>query len=414
MHDRRRVVITGMGAITPLGNSVDELWTGLASSKSGIGPITLCDSSNYTTHIAGEVRDFDPSEYINPREARRMARFSHFGIAAAHMAIQDSGLILENIDNERLGVVTGTGIGSLPVTQEACQDMLYKGPMKVNPFFIPMILPNMASANIARVFDAKGYNNTVITACAASTQAIGEATETIRRGAADIIITGGSEAPISELGLSGFCILKALSTRNEEPSKASRPFDTDRDGFVPSEGAGVLILESLDHAIARGAKILAEVIGYAASSDAFHPVQPDENGAGASRAMKWTLDNAGVSPNEVDYINAHGTSTPLNDVIETMAIKNVFGEHAYKIPISSTKSMIGHGLGASGAIEAIACVKTIQENIIHPTANLENPDPQCDLDYVPLVSRQANVKIAMSNSFGFGGQNACILLKEYA
>jgi len=414
MQDRKRVVITGMGALTPLGNSVEEFWTGLISGKSGIGPITLCDSSNYPCHIAGEVRGFDPNEYINPKEARRMARFSHLGIAAAHMAMQNAGLDTKDIDDERLGVVIGNGIGSLTITQEACEDMLYKGSMKINPFFIPMILPNMASANIARVFDAKGHNNTINTACAASTQAIGEAAEAIRRGAADIIISGGSEASVSELGLSGFCILKALSTRNEEPNRASRPFDKDRDGFVPSEGAGILILESLEHALARGANILAEIIGYAASSDAFHPVQPDENGAGASRAMSWTLRNAGVNPNEVDYINAHGTSTPLNDEIETMAIKKVFGEHAYKIPISSTKSMIGHALGASGAMEAIACVKTIQENIIHPTANLENQDPKCDLDYVPLLPRQRDVKMVMSNSFGFGGQNACILLREYA
>ena len=413
MKDRIRVVVTGMGALTPLGNSVDEFWAGLVSGRSGIGPITLCDPSGYPTRICGEVRGFDPGQFINPKEARRMARFSQLALAAAQMAVEDAHINLESLDGERLGVVMGNGVGSLPTTQEICTEMLSKGGMKINPFFIPMILPNMAAANIARTFGAKGYSNTIITACAASTQSIGEATEAIRRGVADVVITGGSEASISELGLSGFCILKALSTRNEEPEKASRPFDADRDGFVPAEGAAILIVESLEHALDRGANILAEVIGYGASSDAFHPVQPDESGSGASRAMRWTLADAGVSPDEVDYINAHGTSTPLNDAVETMSIKQVFGDGAYNVPISSTKSMIGHGLGGSGAMEAVAAVKTILDGVIHPTINLENPDPACDLDYVPNVARQQKVDTVLSNSFGFGGQNACILLRRY-
>jgi len=285
--------------------------------------------------------------------------------------------------------------------------------MRINPFFMPMILPNMAAANIAKHFGAKGYNNTVTTACAASTQSIGEAAEAIRRGAAEVIITGGTEAQISEVGLAGFCILKALSTKNDEPAKASRPFDVDRDGFVPSEGAAVLIIERLDHALDRGANILAEILGFAACSDAYHVVQPEENGEGASRAMRWTLENAGISANEVDYINAHGTSTPINDIVETRAIKTIFGDRSNKVPISSSKSMVGHVLGASGAMEAIACIKTIVEGYIHPTINLDNPDPECDLDYVPNVGRRQSVDTVLSNSFGFGGQNACLIFRRY-
>ena len=332
MNDRKRVVVTGMGAVTPLGNTVQEFWDGLVAGRSGIAPMTLCDPSAFPCQIAGEVKGFDPGAYINPREARRMARFSQLALASAQMAVEDAGLDIEKEDQERIGVLLGTGIGSLPTTQETCQDMLSKGGMKINPFFIPMILPNMAAANIARIFGAKGYNSTVITACAASNQSIGEATEAIRRGAVDIVLTGGTEAGISELGLSGFCILKALSTRNEEPDKASRPFDAERDGFVPAEGAAILILESLEHALDRGAPILAEVAGYGTSCDAFHAVQPDENGEGAARAMRWALADAGTPPEAIDYINAHGTSTPLNDAIETMAIKIIFGEGRTRFP----------------------------------------------------------------------------------
>ncbi|MQF48643.1 beta-ketoacyl-ACP synthase II [SAR202 cluster bacterium AC-647-N09_OGT_505m] len=414
MYNRNRVVITGMGAVTCLGTSVEEFWEGLVAGRSGIGPITLCDSSPYPCRIAGEVPNFDPGKYINPREARRMARFSQFPVAAAYMALEDSGLDLGKEDMERVGVLLGNGAGGLPTTQDACADMNDKGSMKINPFFVPMMLPNMAAANVARIFGAKGYNSTVITACAASNQAIGEAGEAIRRGAVDIILAGGSEASISEIGLSGFCILRALSHHNEEPQKASRPFDAQRDGFVPAEGAAILVLESLDHALNRRATILAELVGYGSSCDAFHAVQPDETGDGAARAMRWAMADAGVGPEDVDYINAHGTSTPLNDAIETMAIKTAFGEQAYKIPISSTKSMIGHAMGGAGAMEAVACVKTIQEGIIHPTVNQEHPDPACDLDYVPNIARQQNVDVVLSNGFGFGGQNTCIVLRRFA
>ena len=414
MKDRTRVVVTGMGAVTPLGNTVQEFWEGLVAGRSGIAPMTLCDASAYPCQIAGEVKGFDPGGYVNPREARRMARFSQLALAAAQMAVEDAGLDLEREDHERVGVLLGTGIGSLPTTQEICQEMLSKGAMKINPFFIPMILPNMASANVARIFRAKGYNSTVITACAASNQAIGEASEAIRRGVVDIVLTGGTEAGISELGLSGFCILKALSTRNEEPDKASRPFDAERDGFVPAEGAAILILESLEHALDRGATILAEMAGYGTSCDAFHAVQPDGTGEGAARAIRWALADADTPPETIDYINAHGTSTQLNDAIETIAIKTVFGERAYKVPISSTKSMVGHALGGSGALEAVVCVKSILDGVIHPTVNQEHPDPSCDLDYVPNVARQQRVDVALSNSFGFGGQNTCTVFRRYA
>ena len=412
--DRARVVVTGMGAVTPLGSSVEQFWDGLVAGRSGIGPITLCDTANYPTRIAGEISDFEPERYINSREARRMARFSQVSLAAAYMAMEDASLDLGREDTERIGVLLGNGAGGLSTTQDACADMTVKGAMRINPFFIPMMLPNMASANVARLVGAKGYNSTVVTACAASNQAIGEAAEAIRRGAVDVVLAGGSEASISEIGLSGFCILKALSTHNDEPEKASRPFDANRDGFVPAEGAAILILESLEHALERGATILAEVAGYGASSDAFHAVQPDETGEGAGRAMRWALANAGITTDDVDYINAHGTSTPLNDAVETMAIKSLFGERAYSVPISSTKSMIGHALGGAGALEAVACVKTILDGIIHPTVNQETPDPACDLDYVPNEARRQPVDVVLSNSFGFGGQNTCIVLRRFA
>ncbi len=411
--DRVRVVVTGMGVLCSLGNSVDELWTGLKAGRSGIGPITLFDASPFPTVIAGEVRNFDFASFINTKDVRRMARFSQLSVAAAIMAIEDSKLDLQSTDMESVGVVLGAGNGSVPTIQDNCEIMVSKGAMRINPFFMPMILPNMAAANIAKHFGAKGYNNTVTTACAASTQSIGEAAEAIRRGAADVLITGGTEAQISEVGLAGFCILKALSTRNEQPEKASRPFDVNRDGFVASEGAAILVIERLEHALERGANILAEIIGFGASSDAYHVVQPEENGEGASRAMRWTLKNARISPSEVDYINAHGTSTPFNDVVETRAIKNVFGDFANKIPISSSKSMVGHALGSSGGIEAIASIKTITDGYIHPTINLDNPDPECDLDYVPNVGREQPVDTVLSNSFGFGGQNACLLFRKY-
>ena len=412
-NHRKRVVITGMGVITPLGMSVGEYWQNLVKGKSGIKPGMLCDYSEYPCTIAGEVTDFDPGQFINPKEARRMARFSQLAVAAAGLAIEDAKLDLSTEDPERLGVVMGNGNGGFPTTEDNARIMLDRGGMRVSPFFIPMILPNMAAANTSRIYGLKGYTSTITTACAAGTQAIGEAAEVIRRGAADVILGGGCESGICQLALGGFNVIKALTRSNDEPEKASRPFDAKRDGFIPAEGAGVLVIESIEHAIGRGANILAEVIGYGVSSDAFHMVQPDEDGGGAARAMRWALENAGVSIDEIDYINAHGTSTPKNDQVETLAIKSVFGESAYNIPISSTKSMIGHAMGGAGAVEAVACIQTIQHNEIHPTINHEFPDPDCDLDYVPNVSRKKQVDTTLSNSFGFGGQNACLVLRRF-
>ena len=410
---RRRVVVTGMGAVTPLGDSVDEYWKSLVKGKSGIGPMTLADPTEYPCKVAGEIPDFDPGTYINPREARRMARFSQTAVAAAALALEDSGINLSSEDEERMGVVMGNGNGGFPTTEDNARTLFKRGGMKVSPYFIPMILPNMAAANVSRLFGLKGYTSTVITACAAGTQGIGEAAEAIRRGAADVVLGGGCEAGICQLGLGGFNVIKALSRSEVPPEKASRPFDANRDGFVPAEGAAILILESLEHALGRGAEILAEVSGYGVSSDAFHAVQPDEDGAGAARAMRWAIEDAGMQPSDIDYINAHGTSTPKNDMVETLAIKTVFGEGAYEVPISSTKSMIGHALGGAGALEAVACIKTIRDGIIHPTINYETADPACDLDYVPNKARKAQINTVLSNSFGFGGQNACVVFRAF-
>lgn len=412
-NHRTRVVITGMGALTPLGETVDEYWDGLINGRSGIGPITLCDPSSYPSKIAGEVSGFDPGQYINPKEARRMARFAQLAVAASGLAIEDAGLNLSKEDPERMGVVMGNGVGGFPTTEDNARILADKGGMRMSPFFIPMILPNMAAANTSRVYGLKGYTSTTITACAAGNQAIGEAAEAIRRGAADVILGGGCEAGICLLGLGGFNIIKALSTQNEHPEKASKPFDAKRDGFVPAEGAAMLVMESLEHALDRGATILAELAGYGVSSDAFHLVQPDEYGEGAARAIRWALENAGIGPGDVDYINAHGTSTLKNDQVETQAIKLVFGEQAHKVPISSTKSMIGHALGGAGAIEAVACIKTILESKIHPTINYSEADPDCDLDYVPNKARAQEVNTVLSNTFGFGGQNACLVFRKF-
>jgi 3-oxoacyl-[acyl-carrier-protein] synthase II len=402
-----------MGAVTPLGDSVDEYWKSLVKGKSGIGPMTLADPTEYPCKVAGEIPDFDPGTYINPREARRMARFSQTAVAAAALAFEDSGINLSSEDEERMGVVMGNGNGGFPTTEDNARTLFKRGGMKVSPYFIPMILPNMAAANVSRLFGLKGYTSTVITACAAGTQGIGEAAEAIRRGAADVVLGGGCEAGICQLGLGGFNVIKALSRSEVPPEKASRPFDANRDGFVPAEGAAILILESLEHALGRGAEILAEVSGYGVSSDAFHAVQPDEDGAGAARAMRWAIEDAGMQPSDIDYINAHGTSTPKNDMVETLAIKTVFGEGAYEVPISSTKSMIGHALGGAGALEAVACIKTIRDGIIHPTINYETADPDCDLDYVPNKARKAQINTVLSNSFGFGGQNACVVFRAF-
>ena len=413
MSHKNRVVVTGLGVMSPLGESVNEFWDSLISGKSGIGKITLCDTDEFPNDIAGEVTGFDPGQYIDPKEAKRMARFSQMAVAAAAVAIEDSKINISDEDPWRLGVLIGNGNGGFPTTQDNADVLFKRGAMKMSPFFVPMILPNMAAANVSRVFGLKGYTNTVITACAAGNQAIGEAAEVIRRGTADVIVAGGCEAGISRLGLGGFHVIRALSRYKGDPSKASRPFDLERDGFVPGEGAGILILESLDHALKRGANIFAEIVGYGISSDAYHAVQPDETGEGASKAIELALKDAGIGVDEVDYINAHGTSTPLNDASETKAIKKVFNEHSYKVPISSTKSMTGHILGGAGAIEGVASVKTIESNIIHPTINLRNPDENCDLDYVPNTSRATTVNKVLSNNFGFGGQNACVIYSSF-
>lgn len=407
-----RVVITGMGAMTPLGESIDEYWDNLVNGRSGIGPMTLCDPSTFPSRISGEVTGFDPGDYIDRREHRRMARFSQMAVAAAGVAIEDAGLNLSKQDSDRIGVVMGNGNGGFPTTEDNARILVRRGGMRMSPFFIPMILPNMAAANVSRIYGLKGYTSTVITACAAGTQAIGEAAVALQRGVADVILGGGCEAGISQLGLGGFNVIKALSRQNEEPEKASRPFDAKRDGFVPSEGAAVLVMETLEHAESRGAEIIAEVTGYGVSSDAFHAVQPDEDGTGAARAIQWAIEDADLEPGDISYINAHGTSTPINDHVETMAIKLVFGDDAYKVPISSTKSMIGHALGGAGALEGVACVKSIEQGIVHPTINYEHPDPDCDLDYIPNEARETEVAHVLSNSFGFGGQNACVVFSR--
>ena len=411
--DRPRVVITGIGAMSPLGESPDSLWNGLVSGTSGIDNMTITDPSEFPCKFSGEVLGFDPTTYMDRKEARRMGRFSQFAVAAAQQALSHSGLDLNKEDRERIGVVLGNGSGGYPETEQAVRTLVGRGGMKISPFYLPTMLCNMAAANVSRLNGLYGYTNTIVTACAAGTQGIGEAAEAIRRGVADVIVSGGTEAGLCQLGQGGFNVIHALTRRTDDPTKVSRPFDADRDGFVPAEGAGVLILESLEHAINRGANILAEVLGQASSSDAFHLVQPDDQGAGAARAIIWAMEDAGVASNEVDYINAHGTSTPLNDLAETKAIKKAFGSHAEKVPVSSTKSMIGHALGAAGALEAIACIKSIETNTIHPTVNYETKDPECDLDYVPNTARQTSVDITLSNSFGFGGQNACLIIGRF-
>lgn len=409
----RRVVITGMGAITPLGNSVEEFWQGCLEGRSGIDYTDLFDTSPYSTHIVGEVKGFNPEDYMDRRDARRMARFSQLAVAATRQALAQAHLDLELEDRARIGVVVGNGIGAFANIEEAVHTIRDKGGMRIDPFFFPKMLPNMAAGQLSLIFGIKGYSNTVTTACAAGTQALGEALDIVRLGRADVAVAGGTEAALCELGLAGFAVMRALTTNNDPPQKASRPFDGQRDGFVPAEGAAIFVLESLEHALARGAPILAELAGYGACNDAYHIVAPCVDGEGAARAMVWALEDAGVAPEEVDYINAHGTSTPLNDLAETVAVKKVFGELAYRIPISSTKSMIGHAFGGAGAIESLACVKSIETGWIHPTINLEHPDPQCDLDYVPNVARQAEVRVALKNSFGFGGQNTCLVFKRF-
>jgi 3-oxoacyl-[acyl-carrier-protein] synthase II len=408
-----RVVITGLGAITPIGNTVDEFWNSLCNGQSGVGRITKFDVSELPTQIAACVKDFDPVNYMDKKEAKRMDRYTQFAVAAANMAIKDAELNLDKIDKERFGIVLGTGIGGIETLEEQFGVMMQKGPGRVSPFLVPMMIANMAAGQLSILVGAKGINTTVVTACASGTHAIGEAFNAIRTGAADVVITGGSEAPITRIALAGFCSMKALSVRNDDPKAACRPFDQERDGFVMGEGAGILILESYRHAVKRGARILAEIVGYGSTADAYHITAPAPDGEGGARAMQLALDMARISPGDISYINAHGTSTPYNDKFETKAIKDVFGEHAYKLAVSSTKSMTGHLLGAAGGVEAIAVVKAIAEQFVPPTINYTFPDPECDLDYVPNQGRAWEIEYALSNSFGFGGHNACILVKRY-
>lgn len=408
-----RVVITGMGAITPLGNDVETFWRNVVAGRSGVGPITLFDASAMKTRIAAEVRGFDPEAWFGRKEARRMDRYAQFALAATQQALQDARLDPAHVDRERVGVILGTGIGGLGSLVQGVETLMTRGPDRVSPFMVPMMLADTAPGLIAIAYGFRGPNMAVVTACASGTNAIGEAMHLIRRGDADVVIAGGAEAAILPIAVAAFNVMGAISTRNEEPERASRPFDRTRDGFVMGEGAGILVLERLEHARARGARIYAEVAGYGASADAYHITAPLENGEGAALAMRRALADAGLSPRDVDYINAHGTSTPLNDKSETQAIKAVFGEAAYDVPISSTKSMIGHLLGAAGAVEAIVCVRAITDGIIPPTINYEHPDPECDLDYVPNTARRKPVRVAMSNSFGFGGHNACVIFRRY-
>jgi len=411
---RRRVVVTGLGAITPLGLTAEETWQALLEGRSGINLITEVNVEPYPTRIGGIVKDFEPGKYMDRKEARRMGRFSQLGVAAAGMALEDAGLSSANINREEIGVVLGTGGGgAVEESEKACRILLTKGGMRISPFFPVTFSLNMAAHHISRIYGLDGYSSTVVTACASGTQAIGEAAEVIRRGAARVMVAGGTESGICELTFAAFSVARGYSRRNDEPAKASRPFDVDRDGFVPAEGAGILILEELEHALRRGAHIYCEVLGHAGTADTYHLIAPDPEGKAAARAMVGAVEDAQVSLEDIDYINAHATSTPLGDVAETVAIKRAFGEHAYRIPISATKSMTGHLIGAAGGVEAVACVLTIRDNIIHPTINLDNPDPQCDLDYVPHVARQAQVDVVLSNSFGLGGQNACLVLRRY-
>lgn len=409
---KRRVVVTGRGCITPLGIGVTPFWEGLVAGRSGIGPITRFDASAYSSRIAGEVKEFDPASYMDRKEARRMDRFAQFAVAGARMALEDAGLT-SGFDGERTGVLIGSGIGGIETFQEQTRVLLERGPDRVSPFFVPMMIPDMASGQVSIIFGAKAHNACTVTACASGAHSIGDAYRIIERGDADVMITGGSEAAVSPLAMAGFCSARALSTRNDDPERASRPFDKERDGFVMSEGAGILILEALDHALARGATIYAEIIGYASTGDAYHITSPEPQGDGAKRAMEAALKDAGVSPDEVGYINAHGTSTEYNDKLETLAIKRVFGEAAYKVAVSSTKSMTGHLLGAAGGVEAIAVCMALSESIIPPTINYEVPDPECDLDYVPNQARRAEIDVAISNSFGFGGHNAVLVFRRY-
>lgn len=413
----RRVVVTGIGAISSVGNSVDAMWESLLAGKSGIGPVTKFDAADYRTRIAGEIKDLNVSNYMTEKEARRLDDFCIYAIAAGDEAMKDAGLGLDLRDGSvadpnRVGVCVGSGIGGMRTMEEQCMKLLQQGPSKVSPFLIPMMIIDMASGSLSMRYGAKGPNHAVVSACSTASHSIGESYWMVKRGDADLMITGGAEASVSRLGFAGFCSMKALSQRNDDPTRASRPFDKDRDGFVMSEGAGILILEEYEHAKARGAKIYAEIVGYGATGDAYHITSPAPGGEGGARALTMALKNAGLNPEDVDYINAHGTSTSLNDKFETAAIKTAFGDHAYKLAMSSTKGCMGHSLGAAGGLETIVCLKTIQTGIIPPTINYTTPDPECDLDCTPNTPRERTVKVALNTNLGFGGHNGVIIVKK--
>lgn len=410
---KRRVVVSGVGFVIPHGAGKDEVWRKICEGVSAVGPITKFDTTGFETRIAAEVKDFDPTRYIDPKEARKMDPFIHFALGAASIAVEDSGIDFQREDPERVGVIVGVGLGGLQTLEQSFQVLRDRGPKRISPFFIPAIIPNEAPAHISIKFGLKGPNMAVATACASGAHAIGMAFRAIQYGDVDVAVAGGVEATITPIAVAGFNAMKALSTRNDEPQKASRPFDRDRDGFVIGEGGAMLVLEEMERAKRRGAPIYAELVGYGYNSDAYHLAAPDPDGDGAARCMRQALRDAGLSPEDIDYINAHGTGTPAGDVTETLAIKRVFGDRAYKIPVSSTKSMTGHLLGGAGSAEAAFCVLAIRDGIIPPTINYENPDPQCDLDYVPNVAREVKIRTALSNSFGFGGANAVLIFRKF-
>jgi len=412
--ETHRVVVTGMGMLTPLGLDTSTTWENLIAGKSGIDYITLCDPEPLETKIAGEVKGFEPTDYIDRKEARRMDRFAQLAVVASLQAVKHAGLEINSSNEDNIGVTIGSGIGGLTTLFEQMKVMIERGPDRVSPFLAPMMIADIAAAQVSIALRLKGPNVCTTSACSSGSDAIGAACEIIKYGNAQVMLTGGTEAIINPIGITAFNALKAISTRNSEPQLASRPFDAERDGFVISEGAATLVLESLDHAQKRGANILAEILAYGATADAFHVTQPDANGAGAAKAMQIALKKAGITAREVDYINAHGTSTQLNDKTETLAVKTVFGDYAYQVPVSSTKSMTGHLIGCAGAAEAAICILAIQNGIIPPTINLTHPDPECDLDYVPNVARQAKVTTALSNSFGFGGHNSVLVFRKYS
>ena len=410
--NNRRVVITGVGAVASLGNDADTLWDNIIAGKSGIDTITRVNKDDFPVHVAAEIKDFDAKEYMERKEARKMDLFTQYAVAASKMAVEDANLVIDDSNAERVGVWIGCGIGGMDTYEDQLRKFIDKGYRRVSPFFVPMLIPDMAAGQVSIQLGAKGINSCTVTACASGTNSIGDAFKAVQRGDVDCMITGGTEAPITNMAFAGFSSMKALSF-NEDPKKASRPFDKNRDGFIMGEGAGILVLESLESALARDAKIYAEIVGYGATGDAYHITAPAEGGEGGARAMQMAIDDAGISPTEVDYINAHGTSTGLNDKYETLAIKTVFGEHAYSLAVSSTKSMTGHLLGAAGGIEGVIAVKSINDGIIPATINYETPDPDCDLDYVPNESRKQDINYVLSNSLGFGGHNATIVFKKY-